>query len=178
MTWSCSTRMSKPIRRWCTRRSWRWPEKVRRSGTTCLSRSPKVSRAAIRGLDGRWPCGWPGLRTSIRRMDARADAPRGVCSKCHGRPRENQVTAACRACYGGVGIGFGRDRYRKQFQERIAALTLQIAEPSDKTGEGEDEPNPDRRAGIERQISDLKIARLALCEKLLACSFAACLEAG
>jgi ATP-dependent helicase/nuclease subunit B len=71
----------------------------------------------------------------------------------------------------GVGIGFGRDRYRGQIQERIAALTRQIDEPPE-TADDEDEPHPDRRANIEHQIDDLKSLD-ALCEALLACAPAA-----
>lgn len=67
-----------------------------------------------------------------------------------------------------AGIGFGRERYRAQLQDRIASLQRQIEEPTDTHAE-DDEPHPDRLASLQRQVRAFQSLDV-LCERLLACS--------
>jgi hypothetical protein len=68
----------------------------------------------------------------------------------------------------GVGIGFGRERYRVQLQDRIAGLQRQLADPAE-THDEDGEPRPDRLVSLQRQLRASQSLDV-LCESLLACT--------
>ena len=73
------------------------------------------------------------------------------------KPSDSRLSGLLR----GMGIGFGRDRYATQLQNRIAGIRSQIDDPSE-THDENGEPRPDRSASLNPPVAGFPVAQGAV----------------